>query len=200
MKIRRIFWSGAVACLFSAVTVCAVFATPVFAQAPNPKAEAYFQKFLADHPEVRSNPSLMSDPRWLNAHPSFHKFLEDHPNVARQAHQMAHRGGHGGAYGTYGAHGTYGDYDEKHQWHDRDWWLKNRFPWVQQHHPDWVRGAAAPPPSHPAYGTAYGHPAGMGAYDEKHQWHDSNWWVSNKREWVQQHHPEWVQHHDHDHH
>jgi len=31
-----------------------------------------------------------------------------------------------------------GDYDAHHQWHDRDWWVQNNHPWVQQHHPDWI--------------------------------------------------------------
>ena len=181
MKIRRFLFSAAAACLFSAATVCAVLATPAFAQAPNPDAERYFQKYLAAHPELQRNPGLMTDPRWLNDHPSFHKFLEEHPNVSRQAHQMAA-----------------GAYDEHHNWHDRNWWMKNRRDWVQQNQPGWIR-----PPA-PAYGAAYGHPpygqpAVVGDYDDKHQWHDRNWWVANKRQWVQQHHPDWVQHHDHDH-
>jgi hypothetical protein len=35
-----------------------------------------------------------------------------------------------------------GDYDEHRQWHDRDWWVQNNHPWVQQHHPDWVASRA----------------------------------------------------------
>jgi hypothetical protein len=40
------------------------------------------------------------------------------------------------AYG-YAAPPRVGDYDDHHQWHDRDWWIQNNRPWVQQHHPDW---------------------------------------------------------------
>jgi hypothetical protein len=31
-----------------------------------------------------------------------------------------------------------GDWDENHQWHDRDWWVKNRRGWVALHHPNWL--------------------------------------------------------------
>ncbi len=45
-------------------------------------------------------------------------------------------------YGPYG-YGyapsyVYGDYDERHEWHDRDWWVNNRHYWTHEHHPDWV--------------------------------------------------------------
>ncbi|HEX4211119.1 MAG TPA: hypothetical protein VHY56_12035 [Candidatus Binataceae bacterium] len=30
-----------------------------------------------------------------------------------------------------------GDYDEHHQWHKRDWWVKNHPKWVHKHHPHW---------------------------------------------------------------
>ena len=46
---------------------------------------------------------------------------------------------------------------------------------------------------------------GDGDYDEHHAWHDRNWWVNNRRDWVNDHHKEWLahkdrddQHHDHD--
>ncbi|HZO80720.1 MAG TPA: hypothetical protein VFB33_03420 [Candidatus Binataceae bacterium] len=32
----------------------------------------------------------------------------------------------------------YGDWDDHHVWHDRDWWLDNNRPWVQEHHPQWL--------------------------------------------------------------
>jgi hypothetical protein len=50
-------------------------------------------------------------------------------------------------YGTP-APSVYGDYDDYHRWHDRDWWVNNRRPWVEQHHPDWVTARPAP---HQAY-------------------------------------------------
>jgi len=43
----------------------------------------------------------------------------------RAAHAEEHRG--------------WGDYDDHHAWHDRDWWVRNNHPWVQQHHPEWTR-------------------------------------------------------------
>src|SRR5271156_106703 len=43
------------------------------------------------------------------------------------------------------------------------------------------RAYYAPPP-----------PVLYGAYDERHVWRDRNWWLSNRRQWVQEHHPEWL--------
>ncbi|HEY6395345.1 MAG TPA: hypothetical protein VIX12_08015 [Candidatus Binataceae bacterium] len=36
---------------------------------------------------------------------------------------------------------------------------------------------------------------GMGAYDNNHQWRDSNWWHQNNPNWMYQNHPEWAQNH-----
>jgi hypothetical protein len=214
---RRMLLSGMAACVFSAAMLCGAFARPASAQAPDPKAEAYFQRYIAANPELQRDPSLMSNPGWLNAHPDFRKFLQNHPNVANQAHQM-------------------GAYDNHHKWHNRNWWVKHNPNWVQQNQPGWLRPQTGPandpyanspwgrppyPPgpnpgyAHPPYAgapyagapnPAYGHPgypgapyaganpSGPGAYDDHHQWHDRNWWVSNQHAWVEQHHPEWVHH------
>jgi len=32
----------------------------------------------------------------------------------------------------------------------------------------------------------------MGAYDNNHQWHNTNWWHQNNPNWVSQNHPEWA--------
>ncbi len=45
----------------------------------------------------------------------------------------------------------------------------------------------------------------MGAYDQNHQWRNSDWWHQNDPNWVNQHHPDWDQEnpqwaHDADHH
>jgi hypothetical protein len=140
MKIRRIFVSGAAVCLFSAATVCGVLATSTFAQAPNSQAEGYFQQYLAANPELQKNPGLMSNPQWLNAHPSFHSFLEEHPNVAAQAHEMS------GSQGEYGRHEynsnqphqnpSMGAYDQRHERHNSNWSAANRREWIQQHRQD----------------------------------------------------------------
>ena len=39
---------------------------------------------------------------------------------------------------VYGRPPVVGDYDEHHTWHERDWWIRNNHPWVQQHHPEWM--------------------------------------------------------------
>ena len=44
----------------------------------------------------------------------------------------------------------------------------------------------------PGYASGYALPPAYGDYDEHREWHDSNWWVSNRRDWVRQHHPDWV--------
>ena len=50
---------------------------------------------------------------------------------------------------TVGPPVVYGDWDEHHAWHDRDWWVSNRRPWVEQHHQDWLTARPAP---HELYG------------------------------------------------
>ena len=42
------------------------------------------------------------------------------------------------------------------------------------------------------YGPGYTLQPAYGDYDEQRQWHDSNWWASNRRDWTRQHHPEWI--------
>jgi len=42
-----------------------------------------------------------------------------------------------------------GDWDEHREWHNRDWWVSNRRPWVEQHHHEWLSARPAP---HDAYG------------------------------------------------
>ncbi|HXW85202.1 MAG TPA: hypothetical protein VEJ86_12395 [Candidatus Binataceae bacterium] len=47
----------------------------------------------------------------------------------------------------------------------------------------------------PGYGYPGGGPVVVGDYDEGHVWHDRDWWVSNRRDWVSVHHHEWLDHH-----
>jgi len=58
--------------------------------------------------------------------------------------------GYGGSYApayssTYVARPAviYGDWDEGHAWHNRDWWVANRRPWVEQHHREWITARPA---------------------------------------------------------
>ena len=32
-----------------------------------------------------------------------------------------------------------------------------------------------------------------GDYDRHQQWHDANWWLQNRHDWVTSHHPEWTE-------
>lgn len=54
------------------------------------------------------------------------------------------------------------------------------------------------PPAPTYYGsTYYGPPPGtvvLGDYDEGRVWHDRYWWVSNRHDWVHEHHPDWIAH------
>jgi hypothetical protein len=76
-----------------AAVVCAVLVVPAFAQTP--QSEAEFQRFLAKHPEVQNNPSLLSNQQYLAHHPNIAKFLTGHPRVHGQALTMgAYNEGH----------------------------------------------------------------------------------------------------------
>jgi hypothetical protein len=172
MKLRMILAGAAITCLG--------FATAVLAQTPVPEAEAVFQQFLNNHPEVRRNPSLMQDPAYLSEHPKFANFLRTHPYVNKQASRMGARDANNHWHDAnwwhqndpnwvYQHHPEWntehpqwmndGDYDDSHDWHDRNWWVKNHPNWVKKHHPNWA-------PSHGLYdhdndhhgkGHAYGH-------------------------------------------
>jgi hypothetical protein len=57
--------------------------------------------------------------------------------------------------------------------------------------------------NYPGYG-GYGYASGptyyepapviVGDYDEHRTWHDRDWWVNNRRDWVNDHHNEWLGH------
>jgi len=65
-------------------------------------------------------------------------------------------------------------------------------------YPSYSYAAPAPVPAAPVY--AYARPAPpppprvvvRGDWDERHVWHERDWWVKNRREWVNAHHPEWI--------
>jgi hypothetical protein len=151
-----------------AAVFCAVLAAPAFAQSP--QAEAEFQRFLANHPDVRADPGLLSDKNYLYHHPNIATFLEQHPTIHQQAFMM-------------------GAYDRTHMWRDSNWWYRHDPNWTYQNHPEWFR-------AHPEWRAPVmvAPAAGVGDYDEHHQWHDKAWWMAHNRQWAEQHHPEWAQH------
>jgi hypothetical protein len=70
-----------------------------------------------------------------------------------------------------------------------------------------LQGCYAGPPAYGYGGPVYSAPAYYpaapvysggavvsGDWDEHHAWHDRNWWVANRRPWVEQHHSEWLAH------
>jgi len=111
-----------------AILGCALFAGVALAQ-PNPEAEAEWQRYLANHPQVRAD--LINDPHYLSKNPGVANWLHLHPKVYEYARQQ----------------GQIGGWDAHNQWHDRDWWMHNDPGWVHEHHPEWV-AAGPPPPVH----------------------------------------------------
>jgi hypothetical protein len=144
------------------------FAMPALAQAPAPEAEAVLQQYIASHPEVQRNPSLLDNPSYLSAHPDIGHFIQTHPYVRQQTMRM-------------------GAYDTNHQWRDEDWWHKNDPNWVNQHHPEWNQ-------SHPQWANQGGY-HGEGAYDNDHRWQNRQWWMEHHPNWVKEHHPQWAEAH-----
>jgi hypothetical protein len=172
MKFRMILASAALACVG--------FGTPALAQEPAPQAEAVLQEYIASHPEVRRNPSLLSDPGYLSGHPEIAHFLRTHPYVRRQTLRMGawdtqhqwrdpdwwHENDPDWAYNNHPewiqSHPNWmndGDYDDTHHWRSRDWWRQNHPNWVREHHPHWAQahGYGADADEHHHHGNAYGH-------------------------------------------
>jgi hypothetical protein len=56
--------------------------------------------------------------------------------------------GYGAYYPYAGPPVVYGDWDDHRVWHDRDWWVNNHRPWVEEHHHEWI----ARPLPHQFYG------------------------------------------------
>jgi hypothetical protein len=147
MKIRTIISATAL--------LCAIGMAPAFAQT----AQQDLEQYVNSHPELKANPSLMNDPRYLANHPDLNHFLETHPQVDRA------RYGHSGAY------------DQHHHWRRASWWHEHDPRWVQTNHPDWnknhpewVEEHRMGTPEHPVGAPAYHagnpeyHPAGNPAY------------------------------------
>jgi hypothetical protein len=89
--------------------------------APNPAAEAQWQRFLANHPSVEAG--MVNNPNYLAQHSGIATWLQQHPDVAAYARHQ----------------GQIGGWDKNNQWHDRNWWVRNDLNWVHEHHPDWAR-------------------------------------------------------------
>jgi hypothetical protein len=62
--------------------------------------------------------------------------------------------------------------------------------------PGYGPGYYASGPAYNAGPAYYAQPAYVGDYDEHRNWHDRNWWVNNRRDWVQDHHKEWIAHNE----
>jgi hypothetical protein len=131
-------------------------------------AQQDLEQYINSNPELRADPNLINNPRYLAAHPQLQHFLETHPNVDRARYRD-------------------GAFDNDHQWRDADWWHQNDPNWVAEHHPDWNQ-------QHPQWANAEEH-HGYGAYDEKHKWRAREWWDKHHPDWVKEHHPEWAGEH-----
>jgi hypothetical protein len=106
--------------LISFVIAGAALAGFAFAQAPNPAAEAQWQRYLANHPGAAAG--LANNPGYLANHPGRAQWLQQHPDVASYARHQ----------------GEIGGWDRRDQWHDRNWWVHNDPDWVRDHHPEWA--------------------------------------------------------------
>ena len=160
MKIRTV--------AIAALAMALIGGGMAYAQAPNPRAQAEFERWVNTHPALERNPGLMHSPQYLASHPNFANFLKAHPYVNREALQ------------------NYGAWGPNHQWHNRNWWMQNNPNWVQQNRPIWNQPASA-------FGNPYGNRDGDGDWDEGHHWHKRQWWMHHRREWAEQHHPGWFQ-------
>jgi hypothetical protein len=109
--------------LVSLTLVGAIFARTALAQAPNPVAEAQWQRYLARHPDAQAG--LANDQNYLAKNRGMAKRLQEHPAVAANARRQRQVGG----------------WDKSNQWHDRNWWAHNDPAWVHEHHREWVEEA-----------------------------------------------------------
>jgi len=75
----------------SFLTMGLALAGSAFAQVANPGAEAQWQSYLSNHPEVSAG--MANNPNYLNSHPGVATWLEQHPDVAAQARQDGQVGG-----------------------------------------------------------------------------------------------------------
>jgi hypothetical protein len=170
MRTRMTFVLAAIGCL----ALCGS------AMAQNPAAEAQWNRYLANHPNVSAQ--MATNPNYMAQHPGVAKWLQQHPDVASYARQQ----------------GQVGGWDSHNQWHNRSWWETHNPNWVHQHHPEWASNY--PPGSYPPNANNVNYPHGVpyargeGDYDAQHQWHDRGWWVEHNHPWVAEHHPNWFKH------
>lgn len=172
MKLRR-----AQIILASAICACAGMVLPAFAQT----AQQDLQQYIKSHPELQSNPGLMSNSNYLARHPDLRHWLAIHPNVAPGRYRNGAWDSryqwhdedwwhHNDPDWVYQHHNDWiedhpnwandGDYDDMHQWRDRQWWIQNHPNWVREHHPHWAAADEgnydADEPRHHGHGHAYG--------------------------------------------
>jgi hypothetical protein len=163
--------------LASAIFACAGLAMPAFAQT----AQQDLPEYIKDHPELQTNPALMSNPNYLARHPDLRHWLDTHPQVAPGRYRNGawdsryqwhdedwwHRNDPNWVYQHHNdwiaGHPNWtndGDYDDTHRWRDRQWWMHNHPNWVREHHPHWEaanEGNYHADEGHHGHGHAYGH-------------------------------------------
>src|SRR5437870_3130958 len=94
-------------------------ASPAYAQAPNPRSEAEWQRYLGRHPGLRQHPEWLLNQNFLKAHPNMTTWLHNHPAVAQQAREQ-------------------GMWDREGRWRDSSWWHNNDPDEFWEHHPEWA--------------------------------------------------------------
>jgi hypothetical protein len=87
MKTKKTFWYSSSAALILTL-VLSVLGTPGAAWSSLRDEVRQFHDFLRDHPkvstELRANPNLVSNKRYLDKHDDLEKFLKRHPSVKRE--------------------------------------------------------------------------------------------------------------------
>jgi hypothetical protein len=188
---RRIATIGLIALLAGGVLPITRGATPAYAQAPDPRAEAQWQRFLSNDPALRAHPEWLSNQNYLRSHPNMTTWLHDHPEVFRQAREQGMWDRQGRWHNSSWWHdndpdefwrnhpewaehhrdwrgANDGDWDDQHNWRARNWWLEHRRDWVENHHPGWVRHNVPDEPlQHPGQ---HDH----GGWNDHHDHHDHN--------------------------
>jgi hypothetical protein len=121
-----------------------MFAGSALAQgAPNPSAEAQWNRYLEKHPGAEANPN------YLASHPGAAKWLQQHPDVASYARQRDEIGGRNGNNQRHNPNDRH--YNDGH-YNDPEW-VKNHPNPVNENHPPYrVAGSAVT--GHGHVGTA----------------------------------------------
>jgi hypothetical protein len=157
-----------------------------------PQAQT-FKQFLADHPddarELAQNPGLLYDPEWRGQHRQLQYFLQTHPDVWDGLKAQS-----ADIYDPRFSQFLGNHREVASDLRDNPELLYD--PGYRSHHPELTEFLADHPQvwenMNAERESAGRTPAGFGAYDNQHRWHDANWWHQNNPGWFWESHPEWA--------